>query len=57
MNKYIKDLDYISRALNNLFEKAKDKRPYEIVVDIINDFKIKTLHSGTRKIETMGSEN
>lgn len=56
MNKYIKDFDYISRALNNLFEKAKDKRPYEIVVDIINDFKIKTLYSGTREDRNNGSE-
>ncbi|MBU5454822.1 3'-5' exonuclease [Caproiciproducens sp. MSJ-32] len=56
MNKYTKDFNFISTALNNLFEKAKEKRPYEIVVDIINDFNIKTLYSGSKEEGEKGAE-
>jgi len=56
MSKYIKDFNYIFTALNNLFEKAKDKRPYEIVADIINDFNIKTLYSGSKEEGEKGAE-
>ena len=46
VSKHIKSFIKINKALNELFERAKDKRPQDIIVDIIKGFNIKTLYSG-----------
>ena len=46
VSKHIKSFIKINEALNKLFERAKDKRPHDIIVDIIKGFNIKTLYSG-----------
>ena len=46
ITKHLKAFDNISRALNELFDRAEEKRPYEIIVDIINGFNIKSLYTG-----------
>ena len=50
ISKHIKSFSNIRSLLNNLFEKSKEKRPQDIIVDIINDFRLKSLYSG-RDIE------
>ena len=46
IGKHIKSFSKISNSLNNLFEASKEKRPQDIIVDIINGFNLKTLYSG-----------
>lgn len=46
MTKHLKSFSKISEKLNWLFNKAKDMRPYEIVVEVINSFHIKSLYTG-----------
>lgn len=46
MTKYIKAFKDINIKLNELFLKAEAMRPYEIVVEIINSFNIKSLYAG-----------
>lgn len=46
MTKYLKTFSKITEKLNILFNKSKDMRPYDIVVEIINSFHIKTLYAG-----------
>lgn len=46
VSKHIKSFNKINTSLNELFERAKKKRPQDIIVDIINGFNIKTLYSG-----------
>ncbi|MDV4149648.1 3'-5' exonuclease [Clostridium sp. AL.422] len=46
ISKHIKSFNKINTALNQLFERAKDKRPQDIIVDIIKGFNIQTLYSG-----------
>lgn len=56
VSKHIKSFIKINKALNELFERAKDKRPQDIIVDIIKGFNIKTLYSG-RSNELEKEEN
>lgn len=46
MIKHLKSFSKISEKLNSLFDKAKDMRPYDIVVEVINSFHIKSLYTG-----------
>lgn len=46
MTKHLKSFSKISEKLKWLFNKAKDMRPYEIVVEVINSFHIKSLYTG-----------
>ncbi|MBE6052483.1 MAG: ATP-dependent DNA helicase [Clostridium sartagoforme] len=46
VSKHLKSFTKINTALNELFERAKDKRPCDIIVDIIKGFSIKSLYSG-----------
>lgn len=46
MTNHIKSFSSITTKLNELFDKAKDMRPCDIVVEIINSFHIKTLYTG-----------
>lgn len=46
MSKHLKSFNKINDALNSLFIRASDKRPQDIIVNIINSFNIKTLYSG-----------
>ena len=47
----------INTALNILFERAKNRRPDEIIVDIIKGFSLKTLYSGrSSEIEKEANE-
>ncbi|MBD7916307.1 UvrD-helicase domain-containing protein [Clostridium sp. Sa3CUN1] len=57
MNKHLKSFNKINDALNNLFTRAYEKRPQDIIVDIIKSFNIKTLYSGRgAEIEKEASE-
>lgn len=56
MTKHLKAFTGIRDKLNDLFNKAENLRPYEIVVEIINDFSLKTLYpgdEGKHKIEKL----
>ena len=56
MSKHMKAFTNIRIKLNDLFKRAEDLRPYDIVVDIINGFNIKTLYigeEGREKIERL----
>lgn len=46
MSKHLKSFNKINEDLNKLFYRAYEKRPQDIIVDIINSFNIKTLYSG-----------
>lgn len=46
MTKHIKIFTDITNKLNELFIKAEVIRPHEIVVEIINNFNIKSIYSG-----------
>lgn len=57
VSKHIKSFNKINGALNELFERSKDKRPQDIIVDIIKGFSIKTLYSGrSSEIEKEANE-
>lgn len=57
VSKHLKSFAKINTALNELFERAKNKRPSEIIVDIIKGFSIKTLYSGrSSEIEKEANE-
>ncbi|MGG7057433.1 3'-5' exonuclease [Clostridium nigeriense] len=57
VGKHIRAFSKINEALNSLFERSKDKRPQDIIVDIIKSFSIKTLYSGrSSEIEKEANE-
>ncbi|WP_288221140.1 3'-5' exonuclease [uncultured Clostridium sp.] len=57
MSKHLKSFNKINDALNNLFSRANEKRPQDIIVDVIKGFNIKTLYSGRgSEIEKEASE-
>lgn len=46
MTKHIKAFTAISSKLNELFIKAEEMRPHDIVAEVINKFNIKSLYTG-----------
>ncbi|VYU10159.1 AAA family ATPase [Clostridium tertium] len=46
VSNHIKSFSKISNVLNELFVRAENKRPQDIIVDVINSFNIKSLYSG-----------
>ncbi len=53
MEKHLKQFTKISEKLNQLFEEAENKRPYELVAYIMNEFNIKSMYSGEANVEKL----
>ena len=51
MTKHMKAFTGIRNKLNELFKKAEELRPYNIVAEIINGFNIKSLYTGQEGVE------
>ncbi|WP_300383353.1 3'-5' exonuclease [Clostridium sp.] len=56
MREPLKDFKNIYIKLNNFFEDTKDRRPYEIIGDIVKRFNLESLYSGIGIDGTTGAE-
>ena len=53
MSKHLKAFTAISKKLNELFQIAESKRPYELVACVINGFNIKSMYAGDENKEKL----
>lgn len=53
MSKHLKAFTAISKKLNELFQIAERKRPYELVACVINGFNIKSMYAGDENKEKL----
>ncbi|WP_349405806.1 3'-5' exonuclease [Clostridium perfringens] len=53
MSKYLKAFTAISKKLNELFQIAESKRPYELVACVMNGFNIKSMYAGDENKEKL----
>ncbi|XZL30322.1 3'-5' exonuclease [Clostridium perfringens] len=53
MSKHLKAFTAISKKLNELFQIAESKRPYELVACVMNGFNIKSMYAGDENKEKL----
>lgn len=53
MSKHLKAFTAISKQLNELFQIAESKRPYELVACVMNGFNIKSMYAGDENKEKL----
>ncbi|MCX0400125.1 3'-5' exonuclease [Clostridium perfringens] len=53
MSKHLKAFTAISKKLNELFQIAESKRPYELVACVMNGFNIKSIYAGDENKEKL----
>lgn len=53
MSKHLKVFTAISKKLNELFQIAESKRPYELVACVMNGFNIKSMYAGDENKEKL----